>query len=155
MKNVSKESSKILDNYEAWSKQVIHKEKSVMFMSSQINSTRIRELSRIIGFSIGWFPVTYLRAPIRPTKSNARMLMPLVQKICNKVTSWKWKLMSKGGRLILIYHDISFMAILTLTVLLVSKMVIKKIIIFWLQFCGERVKEKFIENGDHGWNCVN
>lgn len=97
-----------------------------MFMSSQINSAIIRELSRITGFSVIWFPVTYLGPPICPTRSNARMLMHLVQKICNKVTSWKWKLMSQGGRLILIYHDLSFMAILTLTVLPVSKMVIKK-----------------------------
>lgn len=67
---------KFLTTYEAWSGQAINKEKYAIFMSSQINSSKRRELLRIIGFSKGWFPITYLGAPICPKIDcmNARAL---------------------------------------------------------------------------------
>lgn len=59
-----------------------------MFMFSQINSARRRELLKITGFSEGRFLITYLENPIYPSRlTAAHMLELLVKKICNKVVA--------------------------------------------------------------------
>lgn len=73
------------------------------------------------------FSTTYLGAPLFPGRMMACMFEPLVDKILNKIETWKAKLLSQGDQLILLRHVLSRMASHTLTIYLMAKMVVKNI----------------------------
>lgn len=56
----------------------------------------------MIGFVEGSFPFIYLGALIITGRLMARLFGLLVQEIRNKVASWKGKMLSQEGRLVLI-----------------------------------------------------
>lgn len=62
-----------------------------------------------------------------PGKLTPRILEPLVEKVRNKVVGWKFKLLSKGGRLILLRHVLLSMPIHILLVLNVLGVIIDRI----------------------------
>ncbi|KAK3199206.1 hypothetical protein Dsin_022621 [Dipteronia sinensis] len=100
-----------LETYEKWSGQRISKAKSALFPSKYITPASKRGLLRITGFLEGKFPVTYLGEPLVSRKSTSRIMEPLVEKIRKKIAGWKFKLLSQGGRLILLRHVLSSMPI--------------------------------------------
>lgn len=116
-----------LATYEKWSGQKISKEKSAIFMSKLINNSRRLGLLRITGFKEGTFPVTYLGAPLFLGRLTSRMMEPLVDNIWKNVVGWKFKLLSQGGRLILVRHVLSSMPIHLLSVLSILLMTISRI----------------------------
>lgn len=83
------------------------------------------------------------------------MLDTLVLKIQNKVANWKGKLLSQGGRLILIHYVPSCIAIYTIAVLPVPDVVIKKINFVLSTFLWERVVEEKKGNSVLRLKCVN
>lgn len=66
----------------------------------------------------GKFPTQYLGALLYSGCLTIRMLDAMVMNIRNKVASWKGKLLSQGGRLILIRHVLSCMPYIHLLLLL-------------------------------------
>ncbi|TXG69366.1 hypothetical protein EZV62_004301 [Acer yangbiense] len=118
---------KALETYEKWSGQRINKDKSAIFPSKYISSARKRDLLRVTGFREGYFLVTYLGAPLVYGKLSSRILEPLVEKIRNKIAGWKFKLLSQGGRLILLRHVLSSMPIHLMSVVNVPGVTISKI----------------------------
>ncbi|XP_040987641.1 uncharacterized protein LOC121235358 [Juglans microcarpa x Juglans regia] len=116
-----------LSIYEKWFGQLISKEKSDIYTAKIISATRRRGLVRITGFVEGHFPVIYLGVLLVNGKLKACHLEQLVVKVRSKVAGWKVKLLSQGGRLILLKHVLSSMASHLLVVMDVPKIVIKKI----------------------------
>ncbi|KAK4848776.1 hypothetical protein QYF36_017173 [Acer negundo] len=96
-----------LETYEKWSGQRISKDKSALFPSKYIISARKRGLLRITGFREGKFPVTYLGAPLVSRKLTSQIMEPFMEKIRKKIAGWRFKLLSQGGRLILLRHVLS------------------------------------------------
>ncbi|TXG59223.1 hypothetical protein EZV62_013796 [Acer yangbiense] len=118
---------KAFETYEKWSGQRMNKDKSAIFPSKYISSARKRDLLHVTGFREGYFPVTYLGAPLVYGKLSSRILEPLVEKIRNKIVGWKFKLLSQGGRLILLRHVLSSMPIHLMSVVNVPGVTISKI----------------------------
>lgn len=67
---------------------------------------------------------------------------PLVQKIRNKVASWKGKMLSQRGRLVPIRHVLSSMVTHILAVLPVLHVVLQKSNLFFRPFFGVRAMAK-------------
>ncbi|KAF5442125.1 hypothetical protein F2P56_037172 [Juglans regia] len=76
----------VLHDYEKWS------------------DSRKRDTLVETGFVEGKFPFTYLGVPIVDAKLKASHFGPLLEKIGKKVSGWKSRLLSQGGRLILLWH---------------------------------------------------
>lgn len=89
---------KTLEIYGSSFGQAINKAKSILYISNQVRPLRKKGLLRLIGFFEGWFPMTYLGAPIIPRCMNYHILESLVEKISYKVVSWKGKMISQGGQ---------------------------------------------------------
>lgn len=72
---------KTLETYEKWSGQATNKEKSALFLSNKITSSRRQGLLRLIGFVEGMLLTKYLGAPLISGLLISWMLDSLVQKI--------------------------------------------------------------------------
>ncbi|KAG2705714.1 hypothetical protein I3760_05G069400 [Carya illinoinensis] len=78
----------------------------------------------MIGFSEGFFPFKYLSVPIVTGRLKASDLDDLLGKVKRKIAGWKMKLLSAGGRTILLRHVLSSMATHLLAVLHVPNVVL-------------------------------
>lgn len=108
--------------------------------------SRRRRLRRLTSFVEDWFPVVYLGAPLVVGRLKVQDLEPLMNKVRKKVAGWKFKILSQGGRLILIRHVLSSMASHLLAVLNVPKEVLNKIngilsSFFWGETDGKRKRK--------------
>lgn len=75
----------------------------------------------------GKFPFKYLRAPIVDGRLKAVHFEGLLERIRKKLAGWKNRLLSQGGRLVLLKHVLTSMPIHLLSVIQVAKLVIRKI----------------------------
>ncbi|XP_042958059.1 uncharacterized protein LOC122293578 [Carya illinoinensis] len=116
---------KVLQLYENWTGQVLNTEKSAIYFSKKISTYRKNSLLHLSGFLEGSFPFKYLGVPIVVGKLRAFDFGELLEKVKKKIVGWKMKLLSAGGRLILLRHVLSSMAIHLFAVLHVPKVVIK------------------------------
>lgn len=93
----------------------------------------------LLVFVKGSFPVIYLGAPIVVGHLKVRDLEPLVTKLKRKVAGWKFKLLSQGGRLILLRHVLSSMATHLLAVL--NKINALLYTFFWVESNGKQKRK--------------
>lgn len=100
----------LFKEYESASGQVISKEKS-KFYSGSISSSRSESISSILGFNAGCLPFIYLGVPLFKGKPKKVHLVPIVDRIKNKHTSWKGSLLSLMGRVLLVQSVIHGMLI--------------------------------------------
>ncbi|KAK3184524.1 hypothetical protein Dsin_031810 [Dipteronia sinensis] len=118
---------KVLKKYESWTGQRVNQEKLAIFFSKQLSLRRKNEILNEMGFVEGKFPFTYLGVPIVDGKLRVSQFDPLIQKISKKIEGWKSRLLSQGGRLVLLRHVLSSMPLHLLSVLNKPKTVFKKI----------------------------
>ncbi|KAG6628041.1 hypothetical protein CIPAW_15G172700 [Carya illinoinensis] len=97
----------ILGQYERWLGQVINKQKSTVFCFSKISQSRKRRLLHNTGFVEGHFPFKYLGVPIILDHLKQLHFEDMVNKMRQKLSGWKMRLLSSGGKLILLRHVIS------------------------------------------------
>lgn len=107
--------------YEGWSGQLINKKKSAIFFSKSSSFEQKNFIIRETGFKECQFPMLNLGVPIVQGMLSARHLESLTGKIQKKIAGWKMVLLSQGGRLVLLRHVFSSMAIYLLSVLRISK----------------------------------
>ena len=101
----------VIHKYESWSGQCINLSKSAIYYSQKIPSTRKSLLLRMTGFSEGSFPFKYLGVPIILGRLKQVHLEDTVFNIQKKISGWKMRFLSVGGRLILLRHVLSSMAL--------------------------------------------
>ncbi|KAG2684189.1 hypothetical protein I3760_10G065300 [Carya illinoinensis] len=94
----------VLKLYEDWSGQVLSKEKSAIYFSKRIPAPCKRWILQMTGFSEGFFPFKYLGVPIVTSRLKASDLDDFLGKVKRKIAGWKMKLLSAGGRTILLRH---------------------------------------------------
>lgn len=126
-KRSMKDLVRTLETYEKWSGQLISKDKSAMFLSKHISSTRRCGLLRITGYKEGFFPVTYLGAPLVSGRLTSTILEPIIETIRSKISGLKMKLLSHGGRLILLRHVLSSMPIHLMSVMNIPRVTMSRI----------------------------
>ncbi|XP_035541522.1 uncharacterized protein LOC118344586 [Juglans regia] len=115
----------VLHLYELWTGQILNKSKSAIFFSNKIPAHRKSSLLHLTGFSEGSFPFKYLGVPIVVGRLKVCDFGELIGKVSKKIAGWKMKLLSAGGRVILLRHVLSSMATHLLAVLPVPNGVFK------------------------------
>ncbi|XP_071920660.1 uncharacterized protein [Coffea arabica] len=87
--------------------QLVSVQKSGYFVHPSVSPARRRVVERIIGFSRQNFPVRYLGFPLYIGKCKSLYFGKVCHAISARILSWRSKLLSPGGRLVLIKHVLS------------------------------------------------
>lgn len=82
--------------------QLINKSKSAVYLHHSASDEVVDKVQRITGISEQEFPFTYLGCPIFYTRRKMNHYQGLINKVLDKLQSWKGKLLSIGGRIVLI-----------------------------------------------------
>ncbi|KAL0447830.1 UNVERIFIED_CONTAM: hypothetical protein Slati_1910900 [Sesamum latifolium] len=128
----SKESSllklkEFLDHFEEVSVQSINVFKSSFVIAPKAPALVIRHVKRITGFVHKPLPFTYLSTPIYVGRKKAELFNPLLEALTNKIAGWEKKVLSYGGRLLLIQSVLSSIPIHLLYVLKPPKGILLRI----------------------------
>ncbi|XP_019266683.1 PREDICTED: uncharacterized protein LOC109244105 [Nicotiana attenuata] len=91
-----------LEVYEKVSGQMVNKGKSGFYTSLKEGDTRITDISRITGFSYCQFPMIYLGCPIYVGRKKVVYFNNMVAKVANRMQGWQGRLLSYGGKAVLI-----------------------------------------------------
>jgi hypothetical protein len=105
----------------------------------------VNAYAALFGCGRGEFPVRYLGIPIhyrRLTRAEWKLAEERLQK---RISSWKGKLLSLGGRLVLINLFLSHMVVHMISLYLLPKGVLHKLDYYWYRFFwqGDNEKKKY------------
>ncbi|XP_075087591.1 uncharacterized protein LOC142169604 [Nicotiana tabacum] len=101
----------VLEEYEAASGQKINKEKSSFYMHEDAPADKVNTIHLIIEFQRHPFPFTYLGCPIFYSRRKKDFYKNIIFKVQERLSSWNGKLLSIGGRAVLISHVLETMQI--------------------------------------------
>lgn len=133
IKNFS-EMKNIMAEFCSISGEMINLQKSYVIFSKNIHHRFKRILRSIIGVQDQPKLGTYLRCPIEVDGRSKEAFSPLLEKITQKFSSWKFVNLSQAGKLILINSIIVEMASHVMSIYLVPKSVLSKINSLMLKF---------------------
>ncbi|XP_070011148.1 uncharacterized protein [Nicotiana sylvestris] len=88
--------------YEETSGQLINKEKSSFLVAPKASQNFIEEIKMMKGFQHKHFPMTFLGAPINVGRKKVYYFNDMITKVTNRLQRWNNKLISAGGRAILV-----------------------------------------------------
>ncbi|WMV27386.1 hypothetical protein MTR67_020771 [Solanum verrucosum] len=91
-----------LSVYEKCSGQLINKDKSCFLVAPNTHESLTYDIKRITGFSQSNFPFTYLGCPIYFGRQRVKYFDGLISKITGRLQGWQGKMISCGGRAVLI-----------------------------------------------------
>ncbi|XP_060210626.1 uncharacterized protein LOC132637573 [Lycium barbarum] len=92
----------ILQEYEKVSGQMINKRKSSFYLFSKVSQELSEQVETITGFVRGHFPFTYHGVPITHARKRKVDYTELLKKIKYRLQTWKGKLLSYGGKAVMI-----------------------------------------------------
>ncbi|XP_060183463.1 uncharacterized protein LOC132613456 [Lycium barbarum] len=118
---------KILQEYEAISGQLINKGKSAFYMHDKISGALSQQVEQITGFKRDQFPLTYLGCPIFHLRRKKGYYNDLIKKVKNKLQNWKGKLLSFGGKAVLINSVLQSIPIYMLSTVVPTKYTINEL----------------------------
>ncbi|XP_027172427.1 uncharacterized protein LOC113772083 [Coffea eugenioides] len=100
---------KALGDYSSVSGQQVNHQKSCFLSHSRFPRARKRMLGELTGFPLREFPVKYLGCPLYVGRRKKGYFSEICDSILARVLSWKGRLLSHGGRLVLIRSVLSSM----------------------------------------------
>lgn len=98
---------RIPKEYEIKSGELINKEKNFIFAYHKTTQFDIKIVDEITGFSRGNFPLIHLGFPIGHAKKKKVHFSKLLKKVHNNLQAWKGKMLSFGGKAVLIMNVLS------------------------------------------------
>ncbi|XP_059284799.1 uncharacterized protein LOC132038092 [Lycium ferocissimum] len=116
-----------LTQYELNSGQLINKEKSCFLVADDISTKRKNIILRNLNFQEKQFPITYLGCPLFFGRKKIQYFTEAATKIIQKVDSWQGKMLSIGGKIVLIKHVLSAMPIHLLSICQPPKNILQQI----------------------------
>lgn len=117
----------VLSSYENASGQLINKTKSAFYIHHSTREEVSAKVQTIIGIGRQQFSFTYLGYPIFYSRSRMEFYQGLISKVLDKLQGWKGKLLSIGGRAVLISHILQSMPIHLLSAINPPSFVIDKL----------------------------
>ncbi|XP_075097373.1 uncharacterized protein LOC142174882 [Nicotiana tabacum] len=124
----------VLKAYEAASGQLVNKTKSAVYLHHLTDMEVISKVERITGIHRNDFPIIYLGCPIFYVRRKLEYYQPLITKVMDKLQSWQGKLLSVGGRAVLISHVLQSMPMHLLSAVNPPKYVINRLHKLFAQF---------------------
>ena len=118
---------KVLDSYQKLSGQLLNVQKSGYLAHPSLSHLRQRVIEHITGFHQQHFPAGYLGFPLYFGRCKASYYGEVRQAIMGRIRSWKSKLLSLGGKVILIKHVLSSIPIHLLSPTIIPSVVFLEI----------------------------
>ena len=99
----------VLQAYQRCSGQLINVQKSCYLVHPSMPPARRRVIERITGFAWQSFPIRYLGFPLYSGRCKSSYFGEVCQSILGRILSWKSRLLSFGGKIVLIKHVLASM----------------------------------------------
>ncbi|GLU22240.1 hypothetical protein SLE2022_383300 [Rubroshorea leprosula] len=99
-----------------------------------------------LGCKEGEFPIKYLGIPIGGNHRRLKMWQPLLDSVMKKLSSWKGRYLSQGGRITLINSVLSSLPVFLMSVYLIPKGTINSI---------DKIRRNFLWGGEGGERKIN
>ncbi|CDP11300.1 unnamed protein product [Coffea canephora] len=96
-----------LNLYQTATGQRVNNHKGLFISSRRCGSGQIRRIQQMTGFRHGALPLSYLGCNLYAGRRKKVYFQFLIDKFITKLAGWQKKLLSQGGRLILIKHVLS------------------------------------------------
>ncbi|XP_060183188.1 uncharacterized protein LOC132613157 [Lycium barbarum] len=93
-----------LNTYEAISGRLINKRKSGLVLASNATIDDIRRVEEITHMEHKSLPIKYLGCPLYVGRKTISMFSEIVGRTVNRINGWHTKLLSPGGKVVLIRH---------------------------------------------------
>ena len=116
-----------LSQYENESGHKINKQKSCFLLGDKAPTSRASIVAECTGFVQKSFPINYLGCNLYVGRKKFQFFEDMVFKVEKKLAGWKGRLLSPGGRLILIKHVLQVLSIHVLAAQNPHKSVFRKI----------------------------
>ncbi|XP_059283713.1 uncharacterized protein LOC132037237 [Lycium ferocissimum] len=116
----------ILHEYERVSRQKINADKSCYYIHKKVADGLSQEVQQITGFTKGDSPFTYLGCPIFHARRQKIFYKDILKKVRDKLQAWKGKLLSFGGKAVLISCVLQSIPVYLLSAMVPPKCVIKE-----------------------------
>lgn len=98
-----------LETYEKASGQRVNKRKCSFLAPPKMSHTRIHQIANLTGFHHESTYIKYLGVPLCRGRIKASYFQPIIDKIQSRVSGWFSKLLSFGGKIILLRYVLSSM----------------------------------------------
>jgi hypothetical protein len=95
---------------------------------------RSGEYVQLFGYKEGEFPFRYLGIPMSPKRLSNKDWRVVEERFQKKLSSWKGKLLSSGGRLVLINSVLSSLPMFMMSIFRIPKGVLEKLDYYRLRF---------------------
>jgi len=93
------------------------------FVPMHVGDDTAAEMASVLGCSISTFPQTYLGLPLSPHKLKCTDYQPLITSFDRYLAGWKARLLSTGGRLVLVNSVLGSLPIYYMSSILLPKTV--------------------------------
>ncbi|XP_060202505.1 uncharacterized protein LOC132630945 [Lycium barbarum] len=136
---------KRLRNYEKASGQLVNTDKSCYYIHHKVLARVNRRIKRHTKMRNRSFPFTYLGCPVFYGRRKLIYYEDLIKKVMKRILSWQNRLLSFGGRYVLINHVLQTMPVYLLSAMNPSSGVIKQLHkifakFFWSNTIGVKSK---------------
>ena len=117
---------KFLEDYQSFSGQRVNSSKSSFLVSNRASEDQVALVVSKLGFRQQTFPFTYLGAPIARGRSRCVLFDNVIDKLRSRLQHWSSRMLSAGGKILLIRHVLSSIPSYLLQVLQPPKAVLNR-----------------------------
>ncbi|XP_070027770.1 uncharacterized protein [Nicotiana sylvestris] len=125
---------KQIGNYEDRSGQLVNRDKTVFLTAPKTSANIINRIRQCSGFMDKNFPLNYLGCPLYVGRKRTEYFDILLSKIVKRLNGWKDKLLSYGGKIVLIKGVLQSLPINTLSTMSPPKATFKLIEKYFANF---------------------
>ncbi|KAK6781273.1 hypothetical protein RDI58_023457 [Solanum bulbocastanum] len=117
----------VLHEYEHQSGQKVNNDKSFFFLHQNIAMEIPILVEQCVGMNKGSFSMKYLGCPITHTRKKKEYYAELIERVKDKLQSWKGRMLSYGGKEVLLSSVLQSIPIYVLSVITPSICMIKEL----------------------------
>ncbi|XP_071927455.1 uncharacterized protein [Coffea arabica] len=117
----------VLQMYQRCSGQLINVQKSCYLVHPSLSLARRRVIERITSFTCHSFPIRYLGFPLYYGRCKTSYFGEVCQSILGRIMTWKSRLLSFGGKIVLIKHVLASMPLHLLSASIIPAKVFRTI----------------------------